>query len=812
MLCLNLNAQTVSVETAKQRAVSFLQSKLTSASDSRSHLRQAGASRLKLAHTAQTDNEPQYYVFNVTGGGFIVSGAQEVAEDVLAYSEAGEFSYENANPNLKYWLDEYQRQINAAMNDGMRPYITATSPKTYHPQDVEILIKTRWNQEAPYWNMCPKVKSRSCYTGCVATAMSQVMKYHEWPKAGMGSHTYTDLPVADGGCGQTLTANFEEHTYDWDNMRNTYGSTSSSYSKAEGDAVALLMSDAGISVNMEYTNEGSGAFTENCTYAFVTYFGYDAGIMHSYRDCYDDNEWDEIIYNELINGRPVMYGGSTSDDEGHSFICDGYKVSTDQYHFNWGWSGDGDCYCKLSAVKGYGSRWDYYQDIVYGIKPAEEGSTAQTQIVAYDMGDFEFTATEKGGYTTYNVTFGSDWYQGEIYYNCIMNDSWQDAEVVFNIMYVNTETGTEYYATPHDIEANRYSFKHLYPFEEFDDFCESVKVRDLTMPKMPAGNYQVFLVYKDYENAGTDDDSLWKVVRAFDSTNYGTMAVESNIEAPVATAATGISKDAFTANWEEIDNATSYTLELTQTEKGAAPQRTLISEDFSKLASQSADGTLAITDFDQYMTDEGWTGQNVFTSTSRLKLSSSKKVGTLTSPMMDNPQSDVTVQFKEATYGNDVATLTVLLLSADGTEMGSQTFNVDGIEHTATFTGVDEPFKVAFTTSVAKRCYISSIEITSGGTAKSTTTLFPDITDTQYTLTDLNLEEYDYSYRVMGVTDEGESKWSNSIDVELNNAVAISQTTNAATSGNSIYNIYGQRTNRLQRGINIVGGKKVLVK
>lgn len=810
LMSAGMNAQTVSVDEAKNRVLDYMNTKIARQANAPSRLKKANADRLRLAYVAQAGNEPQLYVFNNADGGFVVAGAQEMAEDVLAYSYEGTFDYATVNPNLKYWIDSYERQIQAAVKAGIRPDMAA-SPKTYHPEDVSPLLQTLWDQSAPYNNMCPKIRNRSCYTGCVATAMSQVMKYYEWPVMGTGSYTYTDYPVNEGGCGQTLTADFGSHTYDWANMCNKYTNV---YSDAQANAVAQLMSDAGISVNMQYTDEGSGAFTEDVTYAFVKYFGYDEGIRHAYRDCYTDREWDNIIYNELINGRPVMYGGNSSTGEGHSFVCDGYQVATDKYHFNWGWSGMGDCYCSLSAVRGYGNSFNYLQDIVYGIKPAEEGTVARPDICTYETGELDIAITEKDGYTTYKATFGKVYDISGTYLNFVMNFSWKPFDVLFNIMYQNAETGKQYYAAdPKNEAANQYHFNTVYPFSENQCYYENITVRDVKAPKLPAGTYKVKVVYKDYADRADNDESLWQELRCFGSPNYIEVNVESVIKAPVATAATDITANAFTANWNAIEGADSYTLELTAKERANTPAATLFAEHFASLADLETEyGSTPLDNLDEYTSTPGWTGSQVYTGKDGFKLGSGKTGGKLVTPVIETAEPALTLNFTEKRFNQDETKITVSLCDAYGNAITSQDLFIDGVSHTVVFTDVPERFRFSFeSTGPKQRYFITDVEVTVGTEAEVTTTLYEGITDTKYAFSGLDLNAYDYSYRVQGVTTDGDSKWSNVIAVD--NLTAIDTIApDADRRPSRIFNLNGQRLSRLQPGINIVGGRKVLVK
>lgn len=754
---IGLNAQEISVNAAKERAAEFLRTNISETSTKPSRLKRLKADNLSLAYTARLDKTTEFYVFNNREGGFVVTSAQEIAEPVLAFSEDGSFDFSTANPNLKFWLSEYQREIDAAIAAG----VTANAPhvKTGHDSNVPILVPTRWDQDAPYNGMTPLSGSTHYLTGCVATAMSQVMKTHEWPVTGTGSHTYYDAP----GSHKTISANFSEHTYDWANMKNKYNS---SYTQVEGDAVALLMADAGAAVEMEYysPSEGSGAYTEDCAYAFVTYFGYDQGVKHAYRGCYSDEDWDQMIYDELEAGRPVMYGGATTSGEGHSFICDGYLASTNSYHFNWGWGGSGDCYCRLSAVSGSGYNFKVYQDIVYGIQPPTEGTTVVPNIISDDAGNFTFNKTGNDEYFNYVVDFGKYKYGGATYHAQIFNDTWKPFDLIFSIKYTNKTTGNVYFAEQKDEELNKIHLDQCYPLLSYEDFMEELTVKSIKEPKMPAGSYRVNLVCKDYTYKDDNSEDLWFDILSNGGTNYGEIIIESNIDAPVVAPATDITQGSFDAHWSAIEDAETYTLKVVCTEKSQEPAQVLIDENFGKLAGESSDGTMAIVNFDQYMSTPGWTGANVFTSKNRLKLSSSKKIGTLASPLFQ-PASEVTVDFTEAIYGNDITSITVKIYDENMNELQQQKFDVYGLDHTATFSDIDVPFKVAFTTGEAKRCYISRIVITAGDMGATSTKYYENIADTTFTVAPVDLTTFDYIYYVKAVTPDGESRWSDGFKV-----------------------------------------------
>lgn len=202
-----------------------------------------------LVYTAKTDDNADLYIFNASAGdGYMIVSADDCAAPLLGYTDKGDFDPRNMPDNLKAWIEGYQRQIAWASARGIRYEAGSSSSRA----EVAPLVKTKWDQGAPYNNKCPLVGSTRTYTGCVATAMAQVMKYHEWPTRGTGSHSYTW--TTESGEKKTLSASFNT-TYDWANMLDEYTSTSTT---AQNDAVAKLMYHCGVSVDMGYGTGASG--------------------------------------------------------------------------------------------------------------------------------------------------------------------------------------------------------------------------------------------------------------------------------------------------------------------------------------------------------------------------------------------------------------------------------------------------------------------------------------------------------------------------------------------------------------------------
>lgn len=308
----------------------------------------ASPAQMKVVYTAKPEGSPAdgddngllYVVSSGDNAGYVmVAGDDVVINPVLGYSTGGEFDYGTAPDNLKWWIGEYARMIEYAAEHGMA---VAETPK--FDTSLDPMIKTHWNQDYPYNNLSPWLsEDMQGYTGCVATAMAQVMKYHEWPERGTGSHTYTD-PY----CGQTLSANFGETTYRWDLMPNDYDG---SWTDEQIEAVATLMAHCGVAVEMMYQPDGSGAYSGDVPGALVNYFGYAKDIIHRDRDYYTQSEWIEMVKAELDAARPVYYSGQSTGG-GHAFVIDGYNTNG-YFHVNWGWGSLSDGYYQLATLDPY---------------------------------------------------------------------------------------------------------------------------------------------------------------------------------------------------------------------------------------------------------------------------------------------------------------------------------------------------------------------------------------------------------------------------------------------------------------------------
>lgn len=307
-------------------------------SAARKYSRTGQVAPAKNLRSDKTNNAP-YYAFNLEQGYVIVSGDDEMTE-LVGYAENGFFDAENVPPQMQLWLDGYAEYV-AAVQSGKakaRKILLSDSPSVV----VEPLVTTKWNQDAPFNNFAPEYtddnnNTQRCATGCAATAMAQIMKFHNWPGQGVGHYSYEHQSFG------TISSNFSEHVYDWTNMIDRYNN--GEYSNMQADAVALLMKDCGVSLNMNY-GPVSGASIYSYYPAFKNYFRYSSRTVN--RSGCETAEFTKIITDELQEGRPLIYCG-TGEDGGHAFVVDGYDTNY-FLHVNWGWGGYSDGYFDMNYM------------------------------------------------------------------------------------------------------------------------------------------------------------------------------------------------------------------------------------------------------------------------------------------------------------------------------------------------------------------------------------------------------------------------------------------------------------------------------
>ena len=301
-------------------------------------------------------SQQSYYVFpNANSKGFTIVSGDDRLPEIVGYSSQGSYDENNFPEGFVSFMKAYQNLYNKVNLGDAEALKNLAEIKAWRNKKnasaastsavAPLLGNIEWDQTSPYNNMCPKYDSvHVAATGCVATAMAQVMAYYKYPK-----QLKADIPGYvnrwNGIPMEIPTITREEGIYDWDNMLPKYNKEANA-TQQQKDAVAKLMYHCGAAVRMSYGPESGAAVSSS---KLAKYFGYDADLMMDLsRSSFTLDKWMQIIDTELAAGRPVLYGGQSSEN-GHQFICDG-KDENGLYHINWGWSGNQNAYFDLSIL------------------------------------------------------------------------------------------------------------------------------------------------------------------------------------------------------------------------------------------------------------------------------------------------------------------------------------------------------------------------------------------------------------------------------------------------------------------------------
>ena len=350
VLCFGVQAEVVSQEVAKQTAENLLSLD--------SEWQAAGDATINLV---EYDGEPAYYVIEYAQGGWAIVSAQSSASPLIAYNPTGKYTAPEPmqvvlKNNARYMVDE-ARKDNTVKHEGWsRAMQRKPASDPISTPDIAPLITVNLGQSAPYNDMCPKIDGQRCLVGCVAVGMAQAMMVQRFPERAEGKYTYTSDGIG------VLSIDYDsEAPYNWDAM---YASD------ATGDysEIARLLYHCGVSVNMGYGLDGSGTQTDKVATALPRNFGYDKDLVHFVEKPDSDDEWLNILLDELLLGRVIVYRGQ-GEESGHCWNLDGWKKSTQMVHVNWGWNGYGNGYFKINAMedKYQNMSFPYYNGAVLGV-------------------------------------------------------------------------------------------------------------------------------------------------------------------------------------------------------------------------------------------------------------------------------------------------------------------------------------------------------------------------------------------------------------------------------------------------------------
>ena len=358
----SISAKSVDVETAKNIGSRFMIS-----------TNRAETASMSLTYVGRTASGIEaFYVFNCQPKGFVIVAADDRMRPILGYSTESKFDVVAAEEGVNVFFDSYISDLEIAISENIeQPYEMSLSRGN---RTIGPLCSSVWHQTQLYNDQCPadaEGYNGHVKVGCVANAMGQIMRYWEWPKTGVGSHSYYCYGYGSTSYG-TLTANFGEADYRYELMPDFLDYTSP---QAEVDAVALLEYHAGVSVEMDYGPSASGAYSGDVVPAMQQYFRYSSSADFVDRYDYNDSQWIALLKNEIDNGRPMYYSAYSYTKDatrgGHAFVCDGYDEN-DFFHFNWGWQGFDNGFYSINAMNLTHHAYNYNHATTTNLMPNAE--------------------------------------------------------------------------------------------------------------------------------------------------------------------------------------------------------------------------------------------------------------------------------------------------------------------------------------------------------------------------------------------------------------------------------------------------------
>jgi hypothetical protein len=731
IMAMSVSAAPVDQATAKMKAQSFLKNELYAGKLMSSAALQPVL--LKAEMGSAKINQPVYYIYN-TSTTFIVVAGDDRAEEILMVGDQPLRDINNLPWGMQDMLGQYKDQImflqehpGLQPNESLRPATPSLNATTYGP-----LLTCNWDQEAPYYNQC-KFGSYQCLTGCPATSASMVFYYWKYPtdptpvvpgykstisysSYGSKSYTHSALPST---------------TFDWANMLDSY---TGSYTTAQGTAVATLMHYVGQAERMGYGTSaagGSGVSVDsvcNIRDAF-TFFGYDASTTRFVKKTsaysggttlYSDSQWAAMIQEEMAAGRPIVFCAVSSNAGGHAFNVDGYNSSTNKYHINFGWSGDGNAWCALNSF-GYSSyNFNVYQQMVIGIQPPSGSSATPTLTVSPTSLSFSTTVGQTVS-KTFTVT-GSN--------------------LTGNVTLTKTDANGAYTISPTTISASA---------------AANGATVTVTYNPSAAGSHSGSIAIAS-SGATSKSVSLSGTATAAALTTY----------TPVMSAANSnyITSSSFRADWTDqtsSSNVSSYTLQVNK--QGSSTPTTEVT------LLGTINGSNYTGSYKTITLTSPWGGTNVKGGNNAVYTSGSSGKITFTIPSGYSSNTTFSVQITtvSGTYGSGNITVKSTQTSALGHSFSK------GETYTWTVTGKTGDVITIYSTDSSYspdmsliKVYAGNINLNASETGDATSRTITGITNKYYTVSNLTAGAT-YTYKVKALyTDGTSSAWSNEQNVTLN--------------------------------------------
>ena len=436
-----------------------------------------------------SETDAPYYIFSVSKDrGFVIVSADQRMPAVLAYSENGLFDSDNIPPNVQYWLDCYEEVYTALKN---RPDTDGNETgeadgKNQGEEVLPILGNNHWGQDEPFNWLCPTVRGVRCVTGCVSTAMSQVMYHYKYPAQGLGTVNYRTNTNSIN-----ISHDLTNITFRWNDMLDDYNGN---YTQSQGSAVAELMYACGTSVKMDYctgSQGGSGAYQVDLVTSYVNYFGYDKDAAFMTRNTCSIEDWHKLLIGELNSNRPVNYSGHSSRDGGHSFVIDGYRWRSNNtypdYHVNWGWDGSCDGYYQIAYLHPTeggqsmtGGAFSESQQMTLNIKP-EDGVDENISYLATSNIRMSASSVKPGNtiqvYTASCANLSYQKFQGTVYVVLISESDGSEyllgSGKSLNLNYAMTYNNLSIDITiPNTVPEGKYIVQYRSKLNKDDKYCQ----------------------------------------------------------------------------------------------------------------------------------------------------------------------------------------------------------------------------------------------------------------------------------------------------------------------------------------------------
>ena len=381
--------------------------------------------------------DPEYYVFNNPSGGWVIISAEDRVNPVIGYSDTGSFDLSDMPANLKWWMDDVAESINEVREKdieasaSVRNAWRALKAGRRAPASQKVLETANWNQEEPYNIYAPYINGENVHavSGCAATAISIIMRYHKWPERGhglVGGYTTTSYPT------YISAYSLDNHVYNWDNMPLTDAAKKeSAWTDAQIREVGQLMLDCGVMIQMDYSFNGSGAYSVLMAELIKKHMSYAESATFLYRSLYQLDEWFGILKNEIDADRVVYYIGN-GNTGGHAFVCDGYDTEESMLHINWGWGGSGNGFFTLDLPANERMKYPDYQAAIVGIVPdtVTIDATETEPFILYQSGGYagmdlyKWADVKKGSELSFIFGYvgGTHSYEGNVEFKiCLMD-------------------------------------------------------------------------------------------------------------------------------------------------------------------------------------------------------------------------------------------------------------------------------------------------------------------------------------------------------------------------------------------------------